>query len=83
MYNKKRQPNIVGTDELPFPICITQSQIKGGHHFHHFHDNVDGPVRRSPSPYNMATRFVDACSIDGITRGICDADYKNQSFLLE
>jgi len=24
-YDKKRQPNIIGTDELPFQICITQN----------------------------------------------------------
>ena len=41
-YDKKRQPNIIGTDELPFPICITQSQLKGGHHFHFQH----GPYSR-------------------------------------
>jgi hypothetical protein len=42
-YDKKRQPNIIGTDELPFPICITQSQLKGGHHFHFQH----GPYKVS------------------------------------
>lgn len=26
-YDKRRQPNIIGSDELPFPICITQSQL--------------------------------------------------------
>lgn len=29
-----------------------------------------------PSHYNMATSFVDRGSIDGLTRGICDGDYK-------
>ena len=35
-YDKKGQPNNVGSDELPFPICVTPSQFKG-HHFHFQH----------------------------------------------
>jgi hypothetical protein len=55
-YDKKRQPNIIGTDELPFPICITQSQLKGGHHFHFQH----GPYSRR---FVMCARNYYSCNV--------------------
>ena len=41
-YDRKGQPNVVGSEELPFPICITPAQLKGSHHFHLQH----GPYSR-------------------------------------
>jgi hypothetical protein len=41
-YDRKGQPNIVGSDELPHPIAITEGQRKGSHHFHFQH----GPYER-------------------------------------
>ena len=32
-YDKKGQPNIVGSDEFPAPIAITEGQRVGSHHF--------------------------------------------------
>ena len=36
-YDRKGQPNIVGSDELPQPIAITEGQRQGSHHFHFQH----------------------------------------------
>ena len=33
-YDKKGQPNIVGSDEFPAPIAITEGQKVGSHHFY-------------------------------------------------
>ena len=41
-YDKKGQPIIVGSDELPQPISITERQKRGSHHFHFQH----GPYER-------------------------------------
>ena len=41
-YDKKGQPNIVGSDEFPAPIAITEGQRVGSHHFHFQH----GPYER-------------------------------------
>ena len=41
-HDRKGQPNIVGSEELPQPIAITDGQRKGSHHFHFQH----GPYER-------------------------------------
>jgi len=38
-------------------------------------DGPDGPYG-PPGQYNMATSFVDQGSIDGLTLGICDGNFK-------
>ena len=53
-YDKKGKP-YVGSDELPFPICVTPSR-KGGHHFHFQHE----PYSRR---FVMCARNYYSCSV--------------------
>ena len=55
-YDRKGQPNVVGSDEQPFPICITPAQMKGSHHFHLQH----GPYSRR---FVMVARNSYSCSV--------------------
>jgi len=57
-YDKKGKPNNVGSDELPFPICVTTSQKSkdNGHHFHFQH----GPYSRR---FVMCARNYYSCSV--------------------
>ena len=53
-YDRKGQPNIVGSDELPQPIAITEGQRRGSHHFHFQH----GPYERR---FAMCARDFSSC----------------------
>ena len=55
-YDKKGQPIIVGSDELPQPICITEGQKRGSHHFHFQH----GPYERR---FAMIARNHTRCKV--------------------
>jgi len=55
-YNRKGQPNIVGSDEHPKPIAITEGQRKGSHHFHFQH----GPYERR---FVMCARNLSSCKV--------------------
>ena len=55
-HDRKGQPNIVGSDELPQPIAITDGQRKGSHHFHFQH----GPYERR---FAMHARNHSSCKV--------------------
>ena len=55
-YDKKGQPIIVGSDELPQPISITEGQKRGSHHFHFQH----GPYERR---FAMIARNHTRCKV--------------------
>ena len=55
-YDRKGQSDIIGSDDLPFPICITQAKMKGSHHFHFQH----GPYSRR---FVMCARNFYRCSV--------------------
>jgi hypothetical protein len=55
-YDRKGQPNILGSDELTFPICITPAHRKGSNHFHFQY----GPYSRR---FVMCARNIYRCSV--------------------
>ena len=76
-HDRKGQPNIVGSDELPQPIAITDGQRKGSHHFHFQH----GPYERR---FAMHARNHSSCKVQFTCMhvkcsggcSVCSEDYK-------